>query len=161
MKKFVLLMILGTAAMASIWSWQRPDHEVELDRRLIADRLWIDHIPRNDKDVIHLFAMLSEQSAGVFQATSQWRGNYEVFRYEAQGGELRLVYPQTGDRETARAKARRCNEGGMDFCLELEGASRGVKKYYSRKGWEIDGAPDLGTVKQRLDALHTRLLAAE
>ena len=27
----------------------------------------------------------------------------------------------------------------MDYCLELTGTNRGVKKYYSRKGWEIDG----------------------
>jgi hypothetical protein len=79
-----------------------------------------------------------------------------LLRYEGSGGELRLVFPQTGDRETVRAKARRCDEGGMDFCLELDGASRGVKRYYSREGWEIGGNHDLDAIARRLDAVRAQ-----
>lgn len=157
MKKLVLLAILGTVAIASVWSWKRTSEPVAIDNKLIADRIWIDHLPRNDRDTVNVFAMLSEHSVGVFQATSQWRGNFEVFRYEASGGDLRMVYPQTGDREKARTKARRCNEGGMDFCLEIDGASRGVKKYYSQEGWEIGATHDLDAVKHRIDSLYTQL----
>lgn len=160
MKKLVLLVILGTAAAASIWSWTRTE-SVERADRLLADRFWIDHVPRNDKDTINVFAMISEHAAGVFQATSQWRGSYEVFRYEAVGPELRLLYPQTNDREKVRAKARRCSEHSMDFCLELDGASRGVKRYYSRKGWEIGSALDLDAVKHRIDAFRAQLALGE
>jgi hypothetical protein len=158
MKKLVLLVILGTVATASVWSWKRTSEPVATDNKLIADRIWLDHLPRNDRDTVNVFAMLSEHSVGVFQATSQWRGNFEVFRYEADGGELRIVYPQTGDREKARTKARRCDEGGMDFCLEIDGASRGVKKYYSQEGWEIGAAHDLDAVKQRVETLRTQLI---
>ena len=28
----------------------------------------------------------------------------------------------------------------MDYCLELRGASRGVKRYRSKTGWQIGGA---------------------
>jgi hypothetical protein len=157
MKKLVLFVILGTVATASVWSWKRTSEPVATDNRLLADRIWIDHIPRNERDTIHVFAAISEHSVGVFQATSQWRGNFEAFRYEASGGELRILYPQTGDREKARAKARRCNDGQMDFCLEIDGASRGVKKYYSREGWEIGQAHDLDAVKQRVENLRTQL----
>jgi hypothetical protein len=160
MKKLVLLLILGTA-VASVWSWTRTAEPAEPGNRLLADRLWLDRIPRSEKDTINLFAMLSEQSIGVFQATSQWRGAYEVFRYEANGPEVRLLYPQTGDRERVRAKAKKCSDGGMDFCLELDGASRGVKRYYSREGWEIGDARDLDAVKRRIDALRAQLEAGE
>jgi hypothetical protein len=177
MKKLVLLAILGVAT-ASVWSWKRTSEPVATDHRLFADRIWIDHIPRNERDTIHIFAAISDQSIGVFQATSQWRGAFEAFRYEASSGELRIVYPQTGDRDKARVKARRCDEGQMDFCLEIDGASRGVKKYYSREGWEIGAAHDLGAreaveavdpveavealeaVKQRVEALRTQLTPA-
>jgi hypothetical protein len=165
MKKLVLLLILGTAA-ASMWSWTRtepvaPVGPADSANQLVADRIWIDRLPRNERDTINVFVMLSEHSAGVFQAMSQWRGNYEVFLYEAQGGELRLLYPQTGDREKARARAKRCDDGGMDYCLELDGASRGVKRYYSRKGWEIDGAQDLDAAKRSIETLRRQLEAAE
>ena len=160
MKKLVLLVILGTVATASVWSWKRASEPVATDNRLFADRIWIDHIPRNERDTINVFAAISEHSVGVFQATSQWRGSFEAFRYEANAGDLRIVYPQTGDREKARVKARRCDDGQMDFCLEIDGATRGVKKYYSREGWEIGQAHDLDAVKQRVETLRAQLTPA-
>ena len=156
MKKLVLFVILGAVVTASIWSWKRTAEPFDANR-LVADRIWIDHIPRNERDTFNVFAAVSEHSIGVFQATSQWRGAFEAFRYEANGGELRLFFPQTGDRERARAKARRCTEQHMDFCLEIEGASRGVKKYYSREGWEIGGDHDLDAIARQLDAVRAQL----
>lgn len=117
-------------------------------------------MPRSDKDTIQAFVAISEHSVGAFQATSVWRGKFEAFRYEANAGELRLLYPQTSDREAVRVKARRCDEQGMEYCLELDGASRGVKRYYSRKGWEIEGAHDLPTAQRRVEAVRDQLAAA-
>jgi hypothetical protein len=123
----------------------------------VTDRIWLDHIPRSERDTIQVFAAVSDHAVGVFQAMSQWRGEYEAFRYEASGGEMRLVFPQTGNRETVRVKAWRCDEGGMDFCLELDGASRGAKHYYSRKGWGIDSARNLDAIAHRIDAVRAQL----
>jgi hypothetical protein len=50
---------------------------------------------------------------------------------------MRIVFPQSGDRETLTVKPHRCNEQGMDYCLDVSGSTRGVSRYYSRKGWEI------------------------
>lgn len=161
MNKPLLLAIVVSIAVAVAFRGKRTGEPVEAANRLLADRIWIDHVPRSDKDTINVFAMVGEQAAGVFQATSQWRGSYEVFRYEADGADLRVVYPQTGDREAVRAKAKRCTEQGMDFCLEIEGASRGVKKYYSRKGWEIGRGHDLDAVTHQLAALRKQLAAFE
>jgi hypothetical protein len=149
-----------SVAALSVWSYRHTGEPSATANRLFADRIWIDHVPKNDKDTINVFAAISEHSAGVFQAASQWKGSYEVFRYEASGGELRLVYPQTGDREAVRVKARRCSEQRMDFCLEIEGATRGVQKYYTREGWEIRRG-DLDAVKQRVEALRVQLEASE
>lgn len=161
MKKPLLLVIMVSVAVALAFRWKHTGEPAHAAPSLLADRIWIDHVPRNDKDTINVFVMVSEQAAGVFQAASQWRGSYEVFRYEANGGELRLVYPQTGDREAVRAKARRCTEQRMDFCLEIEGASRGVKKYYSKEGWEIRRNLDLGAVTHQIEALRTELAISE
>jgi len=108
--------------------------------QLALDRLWVDHMPRNDKDTIQVFAAITEEPLGIFQATSVWKGAFEMFVYEAHGEEIRMVFPQTNDHAKVKAKARTCNDKrDMDYCLELDGSSRGVKRYYSRKGWEIDG----------------------
>jgi hypothetical protein len=57
----------------------------------------------------------------------------------------------SGEREQIRVKATRCHEHQMDFCLELTGSSRGAKKYYSRKGWEIDGKSSMHDLEHRID----------
>lgn len=151
MKKLVLLVVLGGAA-AGAWSLVGDDApsgaEAAESHRLVMDRLWLDHVPTSERDTVNVFAMLSEHSVGIFDSSSAWRGQYELFRFEANGGEVRLHYPQTDKRETVRAKAERCSEGGMDYCLKLTGASNGVKKYYSREGWEIGGAAQPDAVKQ-------------
>ena len=155
MKKAILLVVVAAVAV-SVWRWQRASRPG--DNRLVTDRIWIDHIPRGERDTIKVFAAVSEHSIGVFQATSQWRGAYEAFRYEASGGELRLLFPQSGDRETVRVKARRCSENGMDFCLELDGASRGAKRYFSREGWEIKGG-NVDAIEREVDAVRGQLAA--
>jgi hypothetical protein len=136
MKKIIIIVAAFGVAFA-IW---RARHDGDgADARLLADRVWLDHPPRSDTDTINVFVALTRQPVGLFQASSAWRGAFELFRYEAHGDEVRMVFPQTGERVRARARARRCDERGMDYCLELDGAGRGVKRYYSRKGWEIRG----------------------
>lgn len=146
MKKIVVVLALAGAAVG-VWRWHRTDAVVETsDAKLVADRIWLDHLPRNERETINVFLLLSEDSVGVYQAASMWKGTYEGFRFELGGEELRLVFPQTGEREKVRVKARRCKEQGMDYCLDLDGGSRGVRRYYSREGWEI-GSLDAGRAK--------------
>jgi hypothetical protein len=160
-KSIVLIIIVAIAVAVAVAHGRFTSEPAAEPSRLVANRIWLDHIPRNDKDTVQAFFANSKDALGLFAASSQWRGRYELFRYEASGGELRVVYPQTGERESVRVKARRCTEQGMDFCLEIEGASRGVKKYYSREGWEVDAARDAGAISARVEALRARLAAAE
>jgi hypothetical protein len=113
----------------------------QLDQRL-TDRLWIDHMPTSERDVFNVFMVMADQPVGAFQKASAWQGQYEIFTYQAKGsGGFAVEFPHTGDRNTVRAKVTECNQGGMDYCLELGGASRGVKRYYSRKDWGATSVP--------------------
>jgi hypothetical protein len=115
------------------------EEAVRDSEQLALDRVWIDHMPRDERDTVSVFVAITEEPLGVFQTSSVWKGNFEMFRYQAKGNDLRIVYPQNNERETVKASARRCNDSGWDYCLELDGSTRGVKRYFSRKGWEIDG----------------------
>ena len=156
MKKLIVVALVSIVGVAV---WRTHGAEQPQTKKLLQDRVWIDHMPRNERDVVNVFAMLTEEPVGVFQAASAWRGNFEAFRYEAKGDEVRALFPQNGDKERWTATATKCDANGMDFCLELSGSSRGVKKYYSRKGWEIDGDRDLDAVNHRVDSLRGRLAA--
>ncbi len=155
MKKLVLA-VLVTGVVAFVALRRSGDDTVvttETQSKMELDRIWIDHIPRNERDVFQLFVAITEQPFGIFQATSQWKGSYELFQYTTDGDGLRLVYGQTGDKETVKATARECSDKGMDLCLELDGASRGVKRYYSMEDWVIEGSVD------SLDHVRARVLA--
>lgn len=154
MKKALLGLAVISAVTYAAWNLRGGSDDPQPSQdNVVLDRLWIDHMPRNDRDVIQVFVAITEQPFGIFQATSQWKGAFELFQYEAHGGELRIVYGQTGEREKVKARASKCSEKGMDFCLQLDGASRGVKKYYSMEGWEIDHAATIEDIRARVDAL--------
>ena len=153
--KRTLVAIAVAATSLAAWRWHASTPSIpSTDAGSLAfDRLWIDHLPKSDKDQVKVFVALTEQPVGVFQTTSTWKGEYEVFQFERSGGLLRVAYPQTGDREQVTVAGTTCHEHGMDYCLEVGGASRGAKQYYSMKGWELDGAADVKAVTARVDAL--------
>ena len=162
MKKLLLATaLLGTVGYGG-WRLTHGGGSSETsvdDSKLALDRIWIDHIPRSEKDMIQIFAAVTEEEFGVFQQTSAWKGSFELFRFAFKGDQIHATFPQDNEKEKITVKATRCNEGQMDYCLEISGTSRGVKKYYSRKGWEIDGAHSVKELEQRTDALATQLSA--
>lgn len=144
-KAFMVAAALAAGGYAT-YHWQAGDDSTPAMREakdsVVQDRLWIDHLPRNERDTIQVFIALTQQPIGGFQAASQWTGKYELFRYEKTGGEIRAVFPQSGSRETIKVKVSECDGGWMDYCLELTGSSHGVKRYYSREDWVIGSMPD-------------------
>jgi hypothetical protein len=142
MKKALLVVALVSTASYATYKWTRTAPEpTTVDKITALDRIWVDHLPKTESDTFHIFAAITEEPMGIFQATSQWKGNFELFVYEAHGDTIRATYPQDRSKEELKVNAHTCNDQrDMDYCLEIKGASRGVKKYYSRKGWEIEGA---------------------
>ena len=131
----------------------KPEVTVTDTDHLALDRLWVDHMPRNERDVFNLFAAITEEPIGIWQQTSVWKGSFEMFRYEAHGDEIRILYPQDNSREKVKVKATKCNDRDWDYCMEVSGSSRGVKKYYSREGWELDGTHNVDQLRERAELL--------
>jgi hypothetical protein len=144
------LVVVGVLALAK---WEMGSDRNVSEPGLVLDRIWIDQLPSKPKDTANVFVAVTKQSFGVFQSGSQYKGSYEVFNHKASGDELRIVYPQTDDKETVKARAWKCNERGMDYCLELSGSNRGVKRYRSRRGLEIDGSTRPEHLLNRVDSL--------
>ena len=160
MKKALLaLAVISTASFAT-YKFTRTAPEVKVDKISALDRIWIDHLPKTETDTINIFAAITEEPMGIFQATSMWKGQHELFVYEAHSDTIRATYPQDRSREELKVTATSCNEvRDMDYCLVIKGASRGPKKYYSRKGWEIDSASSADDVALRGKAIVKQLTA--
>ena len=153
MKKLLFLLLLILAAYLLWRYWWRDDAEMARGQELFYDRIWVDHLPRNETDTFQIMVAVTEQPLGVFQQTSRWKGQFELFKYQARGdGQVELVYPQTNTREKVRYRAWKCKEQSFDFCLQVDGASRGIKKYYSLEGMEI-GSHSLGEAQSAASRL--------
>lgn len=156
MKKTLLVTALVATVGYGGWRLAHRGHDAAVmtdDSKLALDRIWIDHIPRTERDTIQVFAAVTEEEFGVFQATSMWKGAFELFQFKGKGGEIKATFPQDGDKETIKLKARPCSENQMDYCMEISGTSRGVKTYYSRKGWEIESVPSAKDLAARADLI--------
>jgi hypothetical protein len=143
-----LLVLIG--AMLLAWRAYRPTDRGE---SLMFDRLWVDKLPKGETETIQIFAAVREESMGIFDARSVWKGQWELFHWEPRGdGQLDILYPQSASKQRVSYRAWKCNEQRQfDFCLEMSGG-KGVKKYYSQRGWEIgsvDGARALERKLQR------------
>src|SRR6478735_5560350 len=104
MKK--LFLAAGVAAMVyGGWRWQSQDrdrHKTE-----VYNRLWIDHIPTSERDPFNVFVAHTPEGIGGFAEETQWRGQIERFRFQPAPGEIRAVFPWTGDHETIKVEAKR------------------------------------------------------
>jgi hypothetical protein len=144
-----LFIALGIAACAYlVVGWIARDRDAPA--KLLVDRIWLDHLPRGETDPVQIFLVLDEEPLGLFQRASRWKGESELFRYRVTEGRLSIVYPQTREREEVRYRAGRCDREDFDYCLELRGASRGTKRYVSKKGWEIGQLDQLDARLPRL-----------
>jgi len=139
MKKLALFTVVVAGAVVGV----RHFHHAAAAHHahLVQDRVWLDHMPKNDRDTINVFAVLTQQPIGVFQSASFWKGSHEAFRYEQHGDEIRMVFPQSGDKESITVTAYECSDGGFDYCLDVKGGTHAVERYYSREEWVID-SPD-------------------
>lgn len=152
MNKLLILAAIATTGYAGVRLLSSEPRARDTEQ-LALDRLWIDHMPRTETDTIQAFVALTEEPVGVFQAASMWKGQHELFVHEHHGNELRIRYPQNNEREKVKLEARRCDAKGWDYCLEIKGSSRGVKRYYSMEGWELDGARGVDQVRARITEL--------
>jgi hypothetical protein len=151
------LLTLGLVALGLLglvkWIGGGGSETASPDPVPVFDRVWVDRIPTKPKDTANIFIAITRQPMGIFQSASQWKGGYEIFQYTAKGDELRIAYPQTDEREKVKARAWKCKQRDMDYCLELGGASRGVRRYGSKVGWEIDGATGPEQLRDRAAAI--------
>jgi hypothetical protein len=147
-----LLVVAGVAALG-VGAWRVKAHYDTTDgggNKLLVDRVWIDHVPRSEREMVNVFLMFSEHKVGVFDVRSAWTGSFEAFKYSRGDGKLDAVFPQTGSKEQYSIKVRTCSTDGMDYCLDIDGGKHGVKHYYSKKKWVVR---DVAAEQQLVDQL--------
>ena len=134
-------MLIGVAAafVAAGWRALRSDDD---GLKLAFDRFWVSHAAQSADEEYDAFVVNGERPGGHFARQTWWTGRWEGFHYHVvprHDGVLDLYFPASKHGERVKLAARRCDEQGFDYCLDVLGASRGPSRYYSRRGWEWSG----------------------
>lgn len=136
-KKVLAIGAVGLG-IAGLWLSRGPSEDA--NSKLMFGRVWLDKVPERATDYAQVFGALEDDPLSVFQKSSSYEGAWALYGYELRGeGKILFMFAQDKSRHEAKFRAWECNENGYDYCLELDGAPRGPKRYYSKKGWEFDG----------------------
>jgi hypothetical protein len=133
--KRLTVALLMVAAGAMGWRALRERAEP----KLLFDRFWIDHNPRDYKEQFLGLHVSGEYPVGNYSTRTTWTGRWEGFHYHVvprEEGAMDLMFPATNEHMRVKYRAWRCHENDFDYCLEISGSSRGTKRYYSKKAWE-------------------------
>jgi hypothetical protein len=135
------MLVAACAAGVMIGGWKLAHrHQVDDASLRVTDRLWIDHMPKHDRELLHVLIALThnghENNIGFLRFGSRWHAQVDGFRFENKGNDLAVEFPQNSWRATWHTKVSRCRVGDFNLCLEIT-APRGTFHYFSRDDWKI------------------------
>jgi hypothetical protein len=118
------------------------------DPKLLANRVWAERAPRDDRDLVLYFVpvQVGSKRVGVFERNSRYAMAAELFRWSRDGGTLKLELPQRQQTAKLGVRTWACKDApkGFDLCLELTTGDDKLR-LYSRSGWRFD-APSRDTL---------------
>lgn len=134
-------------SLATWLAWPQVDDPRAQHAPKVENRVWIERMPDTPRQKFDVFVLIedaknpSEPGIGVFSRTSAFEGDFTVFNWwRKEPGKFRIYMLQK--KKTHRLRAKTTDRGcePFDYCLKLEGAPRGARKYGSMREWVIEGA---------------------
>ena len=140
-------LIAALAACSSKKSATVDDGEA---RRLLLDRNWLDRMPQNERERLHVYRFVPSMGGGVFQDRTLYKGTFELFQFSTERDEIHFVLPET--HQDVVSKFRIDSVDGpepFDLKLTIEADPRGPQVYY---GMRSETDRDGHLLEQRLHA---------
>lgn len=151
-----LLVVLVLALAMAACSSNPPPLSASDAREVLIDRNWIDRMPENTTDRLHVYRFVPSMGGGVFQDRTLYKGVFELFMFKVERGD-HIVFdlPETHEKVTSQFKIETV-DGPAPFDLKLTIFSdpRGPHVYYGiRSETDRDGH----ALEDRLQATRARL----
>ena len=142
MKRTRILTITALLILVAAWKFWPAESKGVLaqdggDTTTLVNRIWIDEIPTQERDMVEVFAMLDDPTYGIFSKSSAYAGDWSSFEWSHSKG-LLIRMLQTGESHKIKAtvhKGAQC--APFDYCLRIKGNPRGAKRYGSMEDWII------------------------
>src|SRR6185295_9913877 len=131
------LLLLGVAAAsaASAGGCARDGGAVAVSgedaAKLLINRNWLDSWPRRKDDHLLVYRFVPTMGGGVYQDRTVFKGQFELFQFEATGDAVRFVFPHTDERTRARYQIERVRgPEPFDLKLTIDPDPRGPGVFY-------------------------------
>jgi hypothetical protein len=141
----VIALALAGACGFGVWKAGQAllgDDEAQGTKHAV-NQLWIDHVPRDDRDMITHFVLIDHPQGqfGAIGHSSQWRHIIDVFRWQLQRDTLRMFFPQERARAQVQIETWRCEgeaPAPFELCMKLTNKNGRSFMFYSRDDWKIE-----------------------
>ena len=150
------LLAALTLVLAAWWLWpSQANNSIDTsggDFDTLANRIWIDHIPTNERDKINVFILFDDPTFGGFSKSSAYEGDWANFEWSLDQG---LVFHMLQADKKHRVHPKIASGAAcapFDHCLTLKGAPRGPKKYGSMEDWVVNAQAEFD-VRETIAAL--------
>jgi hypothetical protein len=129
----VILALVGCSSHESINRDQA--------KQLLIDRNWIDHMPKTEREKLHVYRFVPSMGGGVFQDRTLYKGVFELFTFSVDGDHIDFNLPETHERVQSQFHIEKV-DGPKPFDLKLTvwNDPRGPSVYYGiRSETDRDG----------------------
>jgi len=134
-RRGTLVVLLLIVIALSCGATRAADHRGPR-RELLFNRIWVDHLPTSDT-ISSRSSSPSRSGPWGLQATSAWKGEFELFRYErAATASSSSCFPERERRRSPIAPAAAAS--ATSSTAWRSPARPAHQRYFSKRGLEID-----------------------
>lgn len=139
MRTVLSIALLGMACSSP------TQHTKELDdgeaAKVLVNRNWIDRWPTTKQDKIHVYRFVPNMGGGVYQDRTIFKGTFELFRFEANKGEIEFDLVETNQKVVSKFRIDEIDgPHPFDLRLTVTADPRGPQVYYGiRSETDPDG----------------------
>lgn len=99
----------------------------------LTERNWLDRWPETKQDRLHVYRFVPKMGGGVFQDRTIYKGEFELFQFEAGDGAIDFHFPETKERvSSAYLIERVTGHPPFDLRLVIADDPRGPGVYWGR-----------------------------
>jgi hypothetical protein len=147
----VLALCAGLSiAVAACHGKASPQLSKDDARAVLIDRNWIDRMPENKTDKLHVYRFVPSMGGGVFQDRTLFKGTFELFMFKVDGDHIVFDLPETRQKVTSQFTIETvAGPAPFDLKLTIWSDPRGPHAYY---GIRAENDRDGHVLEQKLAA---------
>jgi hypothetical protein len=148
----VLALCAGLSIAAAACHGQAsPQLSKDDARAVLIDRNWLDRMPENMTDKLHVYRFVPSMGGGVFQDRTLFKGTFELFMFKVTGDHIVFDLPETGQKVTSQFTIETvAGPAPFDLKLTIWSDPRGPHTYY---GIRAENDRDGHVLEHKLAAL--------